>query len=208
LLKIKPSFINSLDDKGVCFLYRYIIHRDLKVSNMLLTDQGCLKIADFGLARPLADTPTGSDEDASLNASMTPGVVTLWYRAPEVLLESRHQTTAVDMWSLGCVFGELLLHKALLPGKSEIHQLTLIIDLLGSPTEAIWPGYSQLPRMRDFNIGREQPYNNLKHTFRWLSDSGLRLLNSLFTYAPEKRATADDALQSSYFKELPLRKSA
>lgn len=116
------------------------------------------------------------------------------------------QTTAVDMWSIGCVLGELLLHKPLLPGKSEIHQLSLIIDLLGSPTEAIWPGYTKLPRLRDFQIGREQPYNNLKHTFGWLNDGGLRLLNLLFTYDPKKRTTAEGALRSSYFKEPPLRK--
>lgn len=85
-------------------------------------------------------------------------------------------------------------------------QLSLIVDLLGNPTEALWPGFSELPRVKSFHIGREQPYNNLKHTFRWLSPSGLHLLNALFTYDPDKRSTAGEALKSSYFKEHPLRK--
>ncbi|GAU97291.1 hypothetical protein RvY_08614 [Ramazzottius varieornatus] len=212
--QIKCVFQQTL--QGVQYMHsHYIIHRDLKVSNLLLTDRGCLKVADFGLARPLAEFPSRSPDtkrrkgdDTTENeheeASMTPGVVTLWYRSPEILLESPKQTTAVDMWSLGCIFGELLLYKPLLPGKTEIHQLSLIVDLLGNPTEALWPGFSDLPRVKSFHIGREQPYNNLKHTFRWLSPSGLHLLNALFTYDPDKRSTAREALKSSYFKEHPL----
>merc|ERR1719259_873603 len=121
----------------------FIVHRDLKVSNLLLTDKGCLKIADFGLAR-LYGYPL---------RPMTPKVVTLWYRAPELLLNSPHQqTTSVDMWSSGCILGELLAHKPLLPGKSEIGQLELIIDLLGTPNDQIWPGFSELPAMQEFTL--------------------------------------------------------
>ncbi len=94
-----------------------------------MTDDGCIKIADFGLARKFT-IPYGQ---------MTPVVVTLWYRAPELLLGSKIQTTAIDVWSLACVLGELLLHKPLLPGKSELNQLELIINLLGTPNESIWP---------------------------------------------------------------------
>lgn len=95
----------------------------------MITHQGCIKIADFGLARKFS-VPTGK---------MTPVVVTLWYRAPELLLGSLKQTIAIDIWSAACVFGELLLHKPLLPGRSELNQIELIINLLGTPNDIIWP---------------------------------------------------------------------
>uniref|UniRef100_A0A8C7ZJB5 Cyclin dependent kinase 10 n=1 Tax=Oryzias sinensis TaxID=183150 RepID=A0A8C7ZJB5_9TELE len=134
---------------------------------------------------------------------MTPRVVTLWYRAPEVLLGTKIQTTALDMWAVGCILAELLAHKPLLPGTSEIQQVDLIVQLLGTPNENIWPGFSQLPLIGQYSL-RKQPYNNLKNKFTWLSDAGLRLLNLLFMYNPLRRATAKDCLESSYFKEKPL----
>lgn len=199
--------------RGLRYLHHnFIVHRDLKVSNLLMTDKGCVKIgtilcnivsiflqkkkfvADFGLARwfgvPLRP--------------MTPHVVTLWYRAPELLLQAPTQTTSVDMWAAGCILGELLGHKPLLPGRSEIQQLELIVDLLGTPSDAIWPGFSALPALQNYSL-KQQPYNNLKQKFPWLSAAGLRLLNFLFMYDPRKRATAEECLQSSYFKEAPLR---
>ncbi|CAH1973086.1 unnamed protein product [Acanthoscelides obtectus] len=182
--------------RGLRYLHHnFIVHRDLKVSNLLMTDKGCVKIADFGLARwfgvPLKP--------------MTPSVVTLWYRAPELLLQAPTQTTSVDMWAAGCILGELLGHKPLLPGRTEIQQLELIVDLLGTPSDAIWPGFSELPALQNYTL-KQQPYNNLKQKFPWLSAAGLRLLNFLFMYDPRKRATAEECLQSSYFKEPPQRK--
>ncbi|XP_036922340.1 cyclin-dependent kinase 10 isoform X4 [Sturnira hondurensis] len=116
--------------RGLHYLHQnFIIHRDLKVSNLLMTDKGCVKTADFGLARAYG-IPV---------KPMTPKVVTLWYRAPELLLGSCTQTTSIDMWALGCVLAELLAHKPLLPGTSEIHQVDLIVQLLGTPSENIWP---------------------------------------------------------------------
>uniref|UniRef100_A0A8B9FCB6 Cyclin dependent kinase 10 n=1 Tax=Amazona collaria TaxID=241587 RepID=A0A8B9FCB6_9PSIT len=167
--------------------------RDLKVSNLLMTDKGCVKIADFGLARTYGMPPK----------PMTPKVVTLWYRAPELLLGMANQTTSVDMWAAGCILAELLAHKPLLPGTSEIHQIDLIVQLLGTPNENIWPGFSTLPLVSQYTL-RKQPYNNLKHKFPWLSEAGQRLLNFLFMYDPKKRGTAKDCLDSSYFKEKPL----
>merc|ERR1719397_296366 len=180
--------------RGLRYLHsNFIVHRDLKVSNLLMTDKGCVKIADFGLAR-LYGLPL---------KPMTPKVVTLWYRAPELLLNAKTQTTAIDMWSGGCILGELLAHKPLLPGKSEINQIELVIALLGAPNDNSWPEFSSLPALQEFTL-KQQPYNNLKHKFPWLSAAGPRLLNFLFMYDPTKRATADECLQSSYFREAPL----
>lgn len=182
---------------GVQYMHKnFIVHRDLKVSNLLLTDKGQLKIADFGLARKYG----------SADMPMTPRVVTLWYRAPELLFQSKYQTTAIDMWATGCILGELLLHKPLLAGRSELHQIELIIELLGTPNDSIWPNCSKLPVLESYNL-KQQPYNNIKHTFNWVSPAGIRLINLLFMYDPNKRATAEECLQSSYFKEQPLRTS-
>lgn len=203
--------------KGLKYLHNnFIVHRDLKVSNILLTDKGTIKIgmdcarvtqvkcifnvcsvaaaADFGLARKFGIPPL----------PMTPRVVTLWYRAPELLLGSTTQTTAIDMWAMGCILGELLDHKPLMPGTTEIAQLELIVDLLGTPSVAIWPEFARLPALQNFTL-KAQPYNNLKQRFPWLSSAGMRLLNFLFMFDPRKRATAEECLQSSYFKEPPLR---
>ena len=190
--QVKCIMLQLLD--GVAYLHRnYIIHRDLKVSNLLLTDKGCLKVADFGLARTFG-VPA---------RPLTPKVVTLWYRPPELLFGATTYTVALDNWSIGCIFGELLSNKPLLPGTSEVHQVELIVALLGTPSEEIWPGFLSLPGAKELSL-KSQPYNNLKHKFHWLSEAGAKLINSLLTYDPVKRVSARKARKSGYFQEKPL----
>lgn len=188
---MKCLLIQLLD--GVAYLHgNHIIHRDLKVSNLLLTDKGCLKIADFGLARSLGNPPN----------PLTPTVVTLWYRGPELLFGSSTYTATLDMWAVGCIFCELLSNKPLLPGRSELNQIERIVNLLGTPNESIWPGFSSLAGARNIHL-KKQPYNNIKQKYHWLSDTGIKLINDLLTYDPMKRTSARRARKDKYFHEKP-----
>uniref|UniRef100_A0A3Q1BE72 cyclin-dependent kinase n=1 Tax=Amphiprion ocellaris TaxID=80972 RepID=A0A3Q1BE72_AMPOC len=191
--EVKTLMIQLL--RGVRHLHdNWILHRDLKTSNLLLSHKGILKIGDFGLAR----------EYGSPLKPYTPVVVTLWYRSPELLLGAKEYSTAVDMWSVGCIFGELLTQKPLFPGKSEIDQINKIFKDLGSPSEKIWPGYSELPAVKKMTF-TEYPYNNLRKRFgALLSDQGFDLMNKFLTYCPSKRILSDEALKHEYFRETPL----
>ncbi|XP_064642170.1 cyclin-dependent kinase 11B-like [Lineus longissimus] len=172
----------------------WILHRDLKTSNLLLSHKGILKVGDFGLAR----------EYGSPLKQYTPVVVTLWYRAPELLLGTKEYSCPIDLWSVGCIFAEFLLMKPLFPGKSEIDQLNRIFKDLGTPNERIWPGVGELPGMKKCSF-TEYPYNQLRNKFgSFFSDLGWDLLNRFLTYNPAKRVTGEEALKHDYFKEAPL----
>ncbi|XP_051915156.1 cyclin-dependent kinase 11B isoform X1 [Hippocampus zosterae] len=191
--EVKTLMIQLL--RGVRHLHdNWILHRDLKTSNLLLSHKGILKVGDFGLAR----------EYGSPLKPYTPVVVTLWYRSPELLLGAKEYSTAVDMWSVGCIFGELLTQKPLFPGKSEIDQINKIFKDLGSPSEKIWPGYNELPAVKKMSF-TEHPYNNLRKRFgALLSDQGFDLMNKFLTYCPSKRILCDEGLKHEYFRETPL----
>ncbi|XP_077531784.1 cyclin dependent kinase 11B pitslre isoform X3 [Haemaphysalis longicornis] len=172
----------------------WILHRDLKTSNLLLSHRGILKVGDFGLAR----------EYGSPLKHYTPVVVTMWYRAPELLLGVKEYSTPIDLWSVGCIFGELLTMKPLFPGKSDIDQLNRIFKDLGTPSEKIWPGYTELPLVKKVTF-TEYPYNNLRSRFgHTLSNLGFDLLNKFLTYFPSRRITAEEALRHEFFKETPV----
>uniref|UniRef100_A0A8C2ZKI0 cyclin-dependent kinase n=1 Tax=Cyclopterus lumpus TaxID=8103 RepID=A0A8C2ZKI0_CYCLU len=191
--EVKTLMIQLL--RGVRHLHdNWILHRDLKTSNLLLSHKGILKIGDFGLAR----------EYGSPLKPYTPVVVTLWYRSPELLLGAKEYSTAVDMWSVGCIFGELLTQKPLFPGKSEIDQINKVFKDLGSPSEKIWPGYNEMPAVKKMTF-TEYPYNHLRKRFgALLSDQGFDLMNKFLTYCPSKRILSDEGLKHEYFRESPL----
>ncbi|CAM9215819.1 unnamed protein product [Ectocarpus sp. 6 AP-2014] len=179
---------------------RWIIHRDLKMSNLLYNNQGQLKLADFGLARTFGHPVQ----------PMTPKVVTLWYRCPELLLGCDTYSTAVDLWAAGCILGELLLGKPLMPGKTDLDQVHKIFKLLGAPNERIWPSLLDLPNVRSGKIdvlGVSHRYNTLGALLPHVRKEGIDLLNEMLTYDPDKRLSARQALRHQYFLNKPLPKS-
>ncbi|KAK0410009.1 hypothetical protein QR680_004895 [Steinernema hermaphroditum] len=172
----------------------WILHRDLKTSNLLLSHKGILKIGDFGLAREFGDPLK----------EYTPIVVTLWYRAPELLLGAKKYSTPIDMWSVGCIFAEFLKLMPLFPGKSEMDEVNKIFMELGSPSEKIWPGYSELPYVKQCSF-THYPYNQLRKKFgsNVITDTGFQLLNRFLTYNPDRRISAAEALDHPWFAEEP-----
>ncbi|KAH9004276.1 Pkinase-domain-containing protein [Lactarius hatsudake] len=194
--EIKTLMLQLLSAVSHCHS-NWILHRDLKTSNLLMNNRGTIKVADFGLARRYGD-PVGV-------GGMTQLVVTLWYRAPEILLGAKTYSTAVDMWSVGCIFAELMLKEPLFQAKAEIELLSMIFKLLGSPTNDSWPEYSTLPLAKSITLPSPQPHQ-FRQKFPFLTIAGIDLLSSLLTYDPERRISADEALQHPYFSETPAPK--
>ncbi|KAL5085892.1 hypothetical protein Trisim1_009805 [Trichoderma cf. simile WF8] len=182
---------------GVAYLHQnYILHRDLKTSNLLLSNRGLLKIADFGMARYVGDP----------RPKLTQLVVTLWYRAPELLLGTRTYDAAVDMWSVGCIMGELITREPLLQGSNEVDQISKVFELCGVPTEDSWPGFRRLPNARSLRLPKQSPLASgsvIRARFPNLTAAGASLLNSLLALDPEKRPSAKEMLEHEYFRQDP-----
>jgi len=128
-------------------------------------------------------------------------VVTLWYRAPDVLLGSQNYSTQVDIWSVGCIFAEMVNGRPLFPGSSEQDQLLKIFKLLGTPSPKTWPGLADLPEYKAGGFPA-YPAQKLSKHVRKLSKQGLDLLESLLQYDPQKRISAEEALHHPYFRDL------
>jgi len=187
------SYLRQLLE-GIAYCHKHrVLHRDLKPQNLLIDSHGLIKLADFGLARAFG-LPV---------RPYTHEVVTLWYRAPEVLLGAKFYSTAVDTWSLGCIFAEMLTRRPLFPGDSEIDQLFRIFRVLGTPTEATWPGVSSLPdykpvfpRWEAQDISQALPPD--------VSPGGQDLLHQILVYNPAGRISAKQALQHQYLYNSEL----
>lgn len=186
---VKSYLYQLLRGTFFCHSHR-ILHRDLKPQNLLIDRSGILKLADFGLARAFG-VPI---------RTYTHEVVTLWYRAPEVLLGSKMYATPVDVWSIGCIFAELITKRPLFPGDSEIDELYKIFRTLGTPTEETWPGVTKLPDYKPNFPGWKAV--DLKQLVPGIDNDGLDLLKQMLYYEPSKRITCKRALKHPYFDDL------
>ncbi|KEY71605.1 hypothetical protein S7711_06065 [Stachybotrys chartarum IBT 7711] len=168
---------------------RRILHRDLKPQNLLINGEGNLKLADFGLARAFG-VPL---------RTYTHEVVTLWYRAPEILLGGRQYSTGVDMWSVGCIFAEMCTKKPLFPGDAEIDEIFKIFKLLGKPTEEVWPGITSYPDFKSTFPKWERDWS--RPLCANLDAKGLDLLEMMLVYDPAGRISAKQAINHPYFED-------
>ena len=183
--------------RGVWFCHEnWVLHRDIKPNNLLIASDGEVKLADFGLARSFADP----------SQAMTTQVITRWYRPPELLYSAKHYSGAVDIWSVGTVFAEIIKRVPWLQGASDLNQLEVICRAVGTPTEDNWPGVTKLknyvpppddiPRMvRGKDFYREH--------FSLVGDQGMALLMSMLKLDPRKRITARQALQHPWWTTEP-----
>ncbi|WRX30761.1 Protein kinase domain - like 10 [Theobroma cacao] len=172
---------------------RGVLHRDIKGSNLLIDNSGVLKIADFGLA-----TFFQSDQKQPL----TSRVVTLWYRAPELLFGATEYGVAIDLWSAGCILAELFAGKPIMPGRTEVEQMHKIFKLCGSPSEEYWQKI-KLPQATSFKP--QQPYKRcVADTFRNFPCLALSLVDKLLAMEPQDRGSAASALRSEFFGTEPF----
>ncbi|WLF77289.1 cyclin-dependent protein kinase [Lodderomyces elongisporus] len=219
---VKPIPISTVKSltwqilNGVTYLHKnWIFHRDLKPANIMVTSDGCVKIGDLGLARkfnnPLQSFYTGDKV-----------VVTIWYRAPELLLGTRHYTPAIDLWAVGCILAELLSLRPIFKGEEakidinnkksvpfQKNQFQKIVEILGTPNSKTWPSISKYPEYSSFTqqIANNGYFSsNLSQWYKMIGGENkqcLELLHGLLKYDPQSRLTADQALVHDFFLESP-----
>ncbi|ODV87866.1 hypothetical protein CANARDRAFT_179245, partial [[Candida] arabinofermentans NRRL YB-2248] len=191
--------------RGINYIHNMnYLHRDIKTANILLDYFGVVKIADFGLARIYHGSPPSKSTSLPGGGKFeyTGVVVTRWYRPPELLLGERKYTTAVDMWGIGCVLGELFKKKPILEGQSDLDQADLIFKLLGSPKSEM--SYYQSINKNKVNLSVSYSRSIEKEYGPIMPAMGLELLSGLLNLDPTKRFNAVKALDSEFFKSEPL----
>lgn len=181
-----------LDGLSYCHRNNFL-HRDIKCSNILVNNDGQVKLADFGLARLYSS----NDRERPY----TNKVITLWYRPPELLLGEERYGKAIDIWSCGCILGELFTGKPMFGGQSEIHQLDKIFSVCGSPSDSTWPDHRLL---RDYPIYKPRKIypRKLRTDYSKLPTPALDLLDKMLLLDPKKRISAEDALEHEWFKSI------
>lgn len=184
--------------KGVAYCHeKRIMHRDLKPANLLISHNGYLKIADFGLARVY------SSEDDSDGRLYSHQVATRWYRAPELLYGARNYNEGVDLWAVGTIFGEMLNNSPLFPGESDIEQLCCVLRALGTPSEEVWPGVKDLPDYNKISFPQTEPIP-LEELVPDACEDALNLLKQFLVYNSKSRISAEKAILHLYFFTEPL----
>lgn len=188
---VKSFLYQLLQGIAYCHQHR-VLHRDLKPQNLLINMDGELKLADFGLARGFG-IPV---------KKYTHEVVTLWYRPPDVLLGSTKYSTQIDIWGIGCIFGEMITGKPVFAGASDQDQLARIFSVLGTPTRKEWPGMVDLPEYKKESFPRHKG-KGLGAVLPTLDAKGLDLLSKMLKFDPLERISAVDAMKHPYFSDLP-----
>lgn len=186
---VKSYMLSILEAVKFCH-ERWVVHRDIKPNNFLVSEEGTLHLADFGLSRVY-----GSPERRYTNQ-----VFARWYRAPELLFGSTCYGPGVDMWAVGCVFAELLLRRPWFPGESDIEVLTKIFGSLGTPKDAEWAGLRHMPGFIEFSPVEAPP---LRQIFKGVGDDALDLLSRMVSLDARRRISAADALKHRYFRVDP-----